>query len=39
MLMGRRTRIRGEVDWASLPLLILIFTVFSFAAEPIVNNR
>ena len=35
---GSRWEIRGVEDWASLPLLILIFTVFSFAAEPIVNG-
>jgi STE24 endopeptidase len=35
---GERWEIRGVEDWASLPLLILIFTVFSFAAEPIVNG-
>jgi Zn-dependent protease with chaperone function len=35
---GSRWDIRGVEDWASLPLLILIFTAFSFAAEPIVNT-
>ncbi len=35
---GNRWDIRGVEDWASLPLLILIFTAFSFAAEPIVNS-
>jgi len=35
---GAQWEIRGVEDWASLPLLILIFTVFSFAAEPIVNG-
>jgi Zn-dependent protease with chaperone function len=35
---GTVWEIRGVEDWASLPLLILIFTVFSFATEPIVNG-
>jgi Zn-dependent protease with chaperone function len=35
---GSQWEISGVEDWASLPLLILIFTVFSFAAEPIVNG-
>jgi STE24 endopeptidase len=35
---GSQWEIRGVEDWASLPLLILIFTIFSFAAEPIVNG-
>jgi STE24 endopeptidase len=35
---GTRWDIGGVEDWASLPLLVLIFTAFSFAAEPIVSG-
>jgi len=35
---GGNWEIRGVEDWASLPLLMLIFSVFSFATEPIVNG-
>lgn len=35
---GDRWDIRGVEDWASLPLLILIFTIFSFASEPVING-
>lgn len=35
---GARWRIRGVGDWASLPLLLLIATVLSFLAEPVVNG-
>ena len=34
---GRGWDIRGVEDWASLPLLLLIVTVFSFLAEPVTN--
>lgn len=37
-LEGERWRIRGVSDWASLPVLLLILTVFSFLAEPIING-
>jgi Zn-dependent protease with chaperone function len=30
--------IRGVEDWASLPLLLLIFTIASFAMEPVING-
>lgn len=35
---GGRWEIRGVEDWASLPLLLLIFTAMSFLAEPVVNG-
>jgi STE24 endopeptidase len=35
---GREWDIGGVEDWASLPLLLLIVTVFSFAAEPVTNS-
>jgi STE24 endopeptidase len=35
---GSRWRIRGVDDWASLPILVLVFAVFSFLAEPLVNS-
>lgn len=35
---GLRWRIRDTADWASLPVLLLIAAVFSFASEPIVNG-
>jgi STE24 endopeptidase len=35
---GSRWRIRGVDDWASLPILVLVFAVFSFLAEPLVNG-
>ena len=34
----RRWGIRGLSDWASLPLLMLIFAVLSFLGEPIANG-
>jgi STE24 endopeptidase len=35
---GSRWRIRGVDDWASLPILLLLFAVFSFLTEPLVNG-
>lgn len=35
---GERWRIRDVADWASLPALLLIITVFSFLAEPAING-
>ncbi|MGA2961036.1 MAG: M48 family metalloprotease [Candidatus Korobacteraceae bacterium] len=35
---GQRWGIRGLSDWASLPLLMLIFSVLSFLGEPIANG-
>ncbi len=35
---GAAWEIRGIEDWASLPLLLLIFTAFSFASEPVING-
>jgi STE24 endopeptidase len=35
---GARWRIPGAGDWASLPLLLLIAAIFSFASEPVVNT-
>lgn len=35
---GARWRIPGVGDWSSLPLLLLIAAVFSFASEPLVNT-
>jgi len=32
---GERWRIRGAGDWASLPVLLLLLTVFQFLREPI----
>ncbi len=34
---GERWRIRGADDWASLPVLLLLMTVFQFFGEPIDN--
>lgn len=34
---GRRWGIRGLDDWASLPVLLFLLSVFSFAANPVVN--
>jgi Zn-dependent protease with chaperone function len=34
----RRWGIRGLSDWASLPLLMLIFAVLSFLGEPVANG-
>ncbi len=34
---GARWSIRGMDDWASLPLLLLLFSVFNFLAAPIDN--
>ncbi|HKQ87287.1 MAG TPA: M48 family metallopeptidase [Candidatus Acidoferrales bacterium] len=34
---GPRWGIREASDWASLPALLLLLTIFSFAANPIVN--
>ncbi len=35
---GVKWRIRDTSDWASLPLLLLIFAIFSFLTEPIING-
>ncbi|MGA3210671.1 MAG: M48 family metalloprotease, partial [Terriglobales bacterium] len=35
---GVRWGIRGLADWASLPLLMLIFAVLSFLGEPLANG-
>jgi STE24 endopeptidase len=35
---GTRWRIRGASDWASLPVLLLLFAIFSFLSEPLVNT-
>jgi Zn-dependent protease with chaperone function len=35
---GRRWRIRGMDDWASLPVLLLAVSVFGFFAEPLQNS-
>jgi STE24 endopeptidase len=35
---GQRWGIRGLSDWASLPLLMLIFSVLSFLGEPVANG-
>jgi STE24 endopeptidase len=35
---GREWEIRGMEDWASLPVLLLIVTVFAFVSEPITNG-
>jgi len=35
---GARWEVRGANDWASLPVLLLLFTLFSFFASPIVNG-
>ena len=35
---GAGLGIRGEGDWASLPLLLLILTLLSFLASPIING-
>jgi STE24 endopeptidase len=34
---GKRWGIRDASDWASLPVLLLVLTIFSFASDPIVN--
>ncbi|HYL39305.1 MAG TPA: M48 family metallopeptidase [Bryobacteraceae bacterium] len=34
---GPRWRVRDIADWASLPALALIFTIFSFLTEPLIN--
>lgn len=34
---GQQAGIRGLDDWASLPALLLLLTVFSFLANPLVN--
>jgi len=34
---GARWRIRDVSDWASLPALLLLFALFSFLTEPLVN--
>jgi STE24 endopeptidase len=34
---GPRWRIRDAADWASLPALLLLFAIFSFLTEPLVN--
>ena len=35
---GKRWNISGVDDWASLPLLLLVITVLSFAMEPALNS-
>jgi STE24 endopeptidase len=35
---GARWRIRGASDWASLPALLLIASVFAFFSEPVANG-
>jgi len=35
---GARWQIRGADDWASLPVLLLLFSIFSFLASPITNG-
>ena len=35
---GTRWRVRDVADWASLPVLLLIASVFGFFAEPVVNG-
>lgn len=34
---GPSWKIRGVSDWASLPALLLLFAVFSFLTEPLIN--
>ncbi len=34
---GARWRIRDAADWASLPALLLLFSLFSFLTEPLIN--
>ncbi len=38
LLARQRWGIRGLADWASLPLLMLIFAVLSFLGEPLANG-
>jgi STE24 endopeptidase len=35
---GARWKIRNVEDWASLPALLLLFAVFSFLTEPLINT-
>lgn len=35
---GERWAIRGIDDWASLPVLLLFFSVFSFFVSPVINT-
>jgi STE24 endopeptidase len=35
---GLRWRVRDVDDWASLPILLVVFAVFSFLTEPLVNG-
>ena len=35
---GARWRIRGAGDWASLPALLLIASIFGFFSEPVANS-
>jgi STE24 endopeptidase len=35
---GSRWHIRGVTDWASLPALLLIATIFGFLSEPVANG-
>jgi STE24 endopeptidase len=35
---GAKWRMRETSDWASLPLLLLIFAIFSFLTEPVING-
>ncbi|MBZ5611215.1 MAG: M48 family metallopeptidase [Acidobacteriia bacterium] len=34
---GASWRIRDAADWASLPALLLLFSIFSFLTEPLIN--
>jgi STE24 endopeptidase len=35
---GARWHVRGVTDWASLPALLVIATIFSFLSEPVANG-
>jgi STE24 endopeptidase len=35
---GERWGVRGLADWASLPILMLFFVLFTFLGEPVVNT-
>jgi len=35
---GKRLGIHGMTDWASLPLLMLAFSIFTFLDEPVLNS-
>jgi len=34
---GASWKVRDVADWASLPALLLLFAIFSFLAEPLIN--